>query len=197
MRKPPVIRSLLMLGLLLPVLATAAELYRYVDDRGVVVLDRHGVPPQHIGRGYQVLNEQGRVIREVPPAPTAEEFQRLQADRARASADAQLLRLYASVEDVERAEARRLAELDSIIGLTQGNLQALRSQQRNLQKQAADHGRAGRGVPENLLAQIANMEQEQASLQRDLKRYETVRAEAQISFAGDRQRIAELLGKTP
>ncbi|MBF6623954.1 MAG: DUF4124 domain-containing protein [Pseudomonadales bacterium 32-61-5] len=197
MRKPPVIRSLLMLGLLLPVLATAAELYRYVDDRGVVVLDRHGVPPQHIGRGYQVLNEQGRVIREVPPAPTAEEFQRLQADRARASADAQLLRLYASVEDVERAEARRLAELDSIIGLTQGNLQALRSQQRNLQKQAADHERAGRGVPENLLAQIANMEQEQASLQRDLKRYETVRAEAQISFAGDRQRIAELLGKTP
>jgi len=197
MRKPPVIRSLLMLGLLLPVLATAAELYRYVDDRGVVVLDRHGVPPQHIGRGYQVLNEQGRVIREVPPAPTAEEFQRLQADRARASADAQLLRLYASVEDVERAEARRLAELDSIIGLTQGNLQALRSQQRNLQKQAADHERAGRGVPENLLAQITNMEQEQASLQRDLKRYETVRAEAQISFAGDRQRIAELLGKTP
>jgi len=197
MRKPPVIRSLLMLGLLLPVLATAAELYRYVDDRGVVVLDRHGVPPQHIGRGYQVLNEQGRVIREVPPAPTAEEFQRLQADKARASADAQLLRLYASVEDVERAEARRLAELDSIIGLTQGNLQALRSQQRNLQKQAADHERAGRGVPENLLAQIANMEQEQASLQRDLKRYETVRAEAQISFAGDRQRIAELLGKTP
>lgn len=197
MRKPPVIRSLLMLGLLLPVLATAAELYRYVDDRGVVVLDRHGVPPQHIGRGYQVLNEQGRVIREVPPGPTAEEFQRLQADRARASADAQLLRLYASVEDVERAEARRLAELDSIIGLTQGNLQALRSQQRNLQKQAADHERAGRGVPENLLAQIANMEQEQASLQRDLKRYETVRAEAQISFAGDRQRIAELLGKTP
>lgn len=197
MRKPPVIRSLLMLGLLLPVLATAAELYRYVDDRGVVVLDRHGVPPQHIGRGYQVLNEQGRVIREVPPAPTAEEFQRLQADKARASADAQLLRLYASVEDVERAEARRLAELDSIIGLTQGNLQALRSQQRNLQKQAADHERAGRGVPENLLAQITNMEQEQASLQRDLKRYETVRAEAQISFAGDRQRIAELLGKTP
>lgn len=197
MRKPPVIRSLLMLGLLWPVLATAAELYRYVDDRGVVVLDRHGVPPQHIGRGYQVLNEQGRVIREVPPAPTAEEFQRLQADKARASADAQLLRLYASVEDVERAEARRLAELDSIIGLTQGNLQALRSQQRNLQKQAADHERAGRGVPENLLAQIANMEQEQASLQRDLKRYETVRAEAQISFAGDRQRIAELLGKTP
>lgn len=195
MRKPPVIRLMLMLGLLAPALAASAELYRYVDDRGVVVLDRHGVPPQHIGRGYQVLNEQGRVIREIPPAPTAEEFERLQTDKARAAADARLLRLYASVEDVQRAEARRLAELDSVIGLTQGNLQALRNQQGNLQQQAANHERAGRDVPENLLAQIANLVKEQASLQRDLRRYETVRAEAQASFAGDRQRIAELLGQ--
>jgi len=197
MRKPPVIRLMLLLGLLVPALAPAAELYRYVDDRGVVVLDRHGVPPQHIGRGYQVLNEQGRVVREIPPAPTAEEYERLQADKARATADARLLRLYASVEDVERAEARRLAELDSVIGLTQGNLQALRNQQDNLQKQAASHERAGRAVPENLLAQIANLDKEQASLRRDLKRYERVRVEAQTSFAGDRQRIAELLGQTP
>ena len=194
MRKP-MIYSIFMLGLLAPALATAAELYRYVDDRGVVVLDRHGVPPQHIGRGYQVLSEQGRVIREVPPAPTAEEFERLQADKARAVADAQLLRLYASVQDVERAEARRLAELDSVIGLTQGNLSALRDQQESLQRQAADHERAGRSVPDNLLKQINNLGKEQASLVRDLKRYEVVRATAQVSYADDRKRIAELLGQ--
>lgn len=194
MRKP-LIYSIFMLGLLAPALATAAELYRYVDDHGVVVLDRHGVPPQHIGRGYQVLSEQGRVIREVPPAPTAEEFERLQADKARAVADAQLLRLYASVKDVERAEARRLAELDSVIGLTQGNLSALRDQQESLQRQAADHERAGRSVPDNLLKQINNLGKEQASLVRDLKRYEVVRATAQVSYADDRKRIAELLGQ--
>lgn len=196
MRKP-VIYSMFMLGLLAPALATAAELYRYVDDRGVVVLNRHGVPPQHIGRGYQVLSEQGRVIREVPPAPTAEEFEQLQADKARALADAQLLRLYASVKDVERAEARRLAELDSVIGLTQGNLSALRDQQESLQRQAADHERAGRTVPDNLLKQINNLSKEQASLVRDLKRYDVVRANAQVSYADDRKRIAELLGQAP
>lgn len=184
------------LGLCLSTSLMAAELYRYVDDRGVIVLDRHGVPPQHIGRGYQVLNEQGRVIREVPPAPTAEEYEQMQADKARAAADRRLLRLYASVEDVERAEARRLAELDSVIGLTQGNLHALRNQHENLQKQAADHERAGRAVPKNLLAQIANLEQEQASLLRDLKRYEAGRDEARTSFAADRQRISELLGQS-
>ncbi|MBE7375754.1 DUF4124 domain-containing protein [Pseudomonas lopnurensis] len=195
MRKSAAIRTVFMLGALFPMMTMAAELYRYVDDRGVVVLDRHGVPPQHIARGYQVLNEQGRVIREVPPAPTAEALEQLQAQKRRAASDARLLRLYASVEDVEHAEVRKLAELDSVIGLAQGNLQALRNQQDGLRKQAANHERAGRKVPDNLLAQIANLEKEQAGLLRDVKRYEKVRADAEISFADDRQRIGELLGR--
>ncbi|KRW71841.1 MULTISPECIES: DUF4124 domain-containing protein [Stutzerimonas stutzeri subgroup] len=187
---------MLLLGVVYPALASAAELYRYVDERGVVVLDRHGVPPQHISRGYQVLNEQGRVIRVVPPAPSAEEFARLQAQKARDASDAQLLRLYASVEDVERAETRKLAELGSVIGLARGNLQSIRNQRSSLQKQAANHERAGRKVPDNLLAQIKNLEKEEQSLLRDLTRFEKARADAEVSFANDRQRVAELLGQT-
>lgn len=197
MRRSVATRTMLLLGVICPVLASAAELYRYVDERGVVVLDRHGVPPQHISRGYQVLNEQGRVVREVPPAPTAEEFARLQAKKARDASDAQLLRLYASVEDVERAQTRKLAELDGVIGLSQGNLQSIRSQHSSLRKQAANHERAGRNVPENLLAQIENLEKEEQSLLRDLARFEKTRAEAEVSFAQDRQRVAELLGQNP
>lgn len=196
MRKSVAVRMMLLLGVVYPALASAAELYRYVDERGVVVLDRHGVPPQHISRGYQVLNEQGRVIRVVPPAPSAEEFARLQAQKARDASDAQLLRLYASVEDVERAETRKLAELGSVIGLARGNLQSIRNQRSSLQKQAANHERAGRKVPDNLLAQIKNLEKEEQSLLRDLARFEKARADAEVSFANDRQRVAELLGQT-
>lgn len=195
MRKSVAVRMMLLLGVVYPALASAAELYRYVDERGVVVLDRHGVPPQHISRGYQVLNEQGRVIRVVPPAPSAEEFARLQAQKARDASDAQLLRLYASVEDVERAETRKLAELGSVIGLARGNLQSIRNQRSSLQKQAANHERAGRKVPDNLLAQIKNLEKEEQSLLRDLTRFEKARADAEVSFANDRQRVAELLGQ--
>lgn len=171
-----------------------AELYRYTNERGAVVLDRQGVPPQHVARGYEVLNEQGRVIQVVPPAPTAAQRQRLLEERQRAEADARLLRLYASVEDVERAKARKLAELESVIGIARGNLQSLRSQHASLRQQAANHERSGRRVPENLLAQIANLEQEQAGLQRDLQRYEAARAEAESAFSQERQRVAELLG---
>lgn len=185
----------MLLGLLVTVSAQA-ELYRYVDDKGVVVLERLGVPPQYIGRGYEVLNDQGRVIKVVPPAPTAQERQRLLEAQARAGSDAQLLRLYASVEDVERAEKRKLSELDSIMGITRGNLQSLRAQQANLQSQAAAHERAGRQVPDQLLTQIDNLSREQASLVRDVERFRQVRKQSEVSFAKERQRIAELLGQS-
>ncbi|BAP81542.1 MAG: DUF4124 domain-containing protein [Pseudomonadales bacterium] len=187
--------ALLLLGLLGATVAQA-ELYRYVDDKGVVVLDRHGVPPQFIGRGYEVLNDQGRVTQVVPPAPTAQERQLLLEAKARAETDAQLLRLYASVADVERAKARRLSELDSIIGITRGNLQSLRTQQANLQSQAANHERAGRKVPEQLLVQIDNLAKEQASLKRDVERYRQTRKQAEVSYGRERERVAELLGQS-
>lgn len=188
-------RVVLLLGLL-GVTAAQAELYRYVDDKGVVVLDRHGVPPQFIGRGYEVLNDQGRVTQVIPPAPTAQERQRIQEAKARAETDAQLLRLYASVADVERAKARRLSELDSVIGITRGNLQSLRTQQANLQSQAANHERAGRKVPEQLLVQIDNLAKEQASLKRDVERYRQTRKQAEASYGQERERVAELLGQS-
>ena len=187
--------ALLLLGLLAST-AAQAELYRYVDDKGVVVLDRHGVPPQFIGRGYEVLNDQGRVTQVVPPAPTAQERKLLLEAKARAETDAQLLRLYASVADVERAKARRLSELDSIIGITRGNLQSLRTQQANLQSQAASHERAGRKVPEQLLVQIDNLAKEQASLRRDVERYKQTRKQAEVSYGLERERVAELLGQS-
>lgn len=193
MPNPALTRCSLLLGLLLPVLACATELYRYVDDKGVTVLSRQGVPPEFIARGYEVLNDQGRVIKVIPPAPSAEEMKRLMADKARASSDAQLLRLYSSPEDVDRARERKLNELDGLISVAQGNLQSVRTQQSNLQSQAADHERAGRPVPDHLLAQIDNQKAEQRRLQKDIKRYQEARKHAEASFLADHARLVELL----
>lgn len=71
----------LALGMLAPLLAQAADapearLYRYVDSRGVTVIDTQGVPPDYVAKGYEVLNGRGRVIQVVPPAPTAEQIDR-------------------------------------------------------------------------------------------------------------------------
>lgn len=173
------------------------ELYRYVNDKGVVVLDRQGVPPQYIGKGYQVLNDQGRVIRTVPPAPTAEELRQRKAAQAQASSDAQLLRLYSSLEDVDRARERRLAELDGLSSVARGNLQSLKLQQANLQGQAANQERAGRPVAQALVDQLDDLKQEEKRLQGEIGRFQKAREEAERTYAADRARLSQLLGVSP
>lgn len=195
MSKSPFMRRTLWLGLLLPLWASASEMYRYTNAQGITVIDRQGVPSEFIGKGYEVLNDQGRVVRVVPPAPTPDEMKKLLADRERAKSDVQLLRLYSSPEDVDRARTRKLAELDGLIGVATGNLQSVRLQQANLQKQAADQERAGHQVPEQLLSQIASQRDEQVRLKKEIERHQATRKHAENSFAADRSRVGELLGQ--
>jgi len=208
MTKSAMVYSLLLLGLLAAPAALATppkpkqsntapiELYRYVNDKGVIVLDRQ-VPSEYIGRGYEVLNQQGRVVKVVPPAPSREEVQRKLDEKAKAGSDAQLLRLYSNVEDVDRARERKLAELDSLITVARGNLQSLHTQQANLQSQAADSERAGRQVSPNLLMQIDNLKSEQQRLHKDIERYQESRKQAEATFAADRARVSHLLHPQP
>ena len=188
---------LLLLLSAVPSLAGAAELYRYVNDKGVTVLDRLGVPPQFISKGYEVLNEQGRVVKVVPPAPSEAERQRLAEEKAMASSDAQLQRLYSTVDDVERARVRKLEEIDGQTSVAKANQQSLRTQQAAFQAQAADIERAGRQVPEHLLVQIDNLRAEQANLDKEIRRYADMRKQVDASFQADKQRLKYLLERLP
>jgi hypothetical protein len=173
-------------------------LYRYVDSRGVTVLDRQGVPAEYAGKGYEVLNQRGRVIQTVPPAPTADEAREAQAAtqaaKVQSDADAQLLHLYSSVTDVDRARTRKLAELDALISVAQGNIQGLTTQQGALQSQAADQERAGRQVPQSLIDQMNDVRDQQQNLKVDILRYQTARQQVDAEFAQDRARLQHLLG---
>jgi len=168
-------------------------LYRYVDSRGVTVLDTQGVPPEYVGKGYEVLNQRGRVIQVIPPAPTADEIRQAQAAKVQADADAQLTHLYTSVADIDRARSRRLAELDALIAVAQGNVQGLAAQQSTLQSQAADQERAGRQVPKTLLDQMDDLRYQQQNLKGDILRYQTARQQADAAFEVDRARLQKLL----
>lgn len=182
-----------LLAALAPASALADKLYRYVNDNGVVVLDRLGVPPEFVAKGYEVLNEQGRVIEVIPPAPSEEEMKLILQERARAQSDVQLRRLYSTPADVERAKQRKLKELDGMIGIAQGNLESLYAQQAALQSQAAAQERAGRVVPPHLVGQIENLKSEQENLRRRIERYRENREQIIISFDSDRDRLKELI----
>lgn len=187
----------LSLALLMPLSAKAADapeirLYRYVDSRGVTVIDTQGVPPDYVAKGYEVLNGRGRVIQTVPPAPTAEQIRQTEAAQRQTAADAQLLSVYNSVEEVDRVKARRLAELDALVGVAQGNIQGLAAQQRNLQGQAAELERAGRPVPQALVEQLNDLRDQQQKLQADIAGHQAARVKAEAGFAVDRARVQRL-----
>jgi hypothetical protein len=82
-----------------------------------------------------------------------------------------------------------------LIGVARGNLTSARTQQANLQSQAADYEREGRQVPAHLLAQIDNQKAEQEGLKSDILRYQAVRKEADNSFIADSDRLKELLSR--
>lgn len=169
-------------------------LYRYVDSHGVTVLDRQGVPPDVVAKGYQVLNVQGRVVQTVPPAPTADEIRQQQAASAQAAADAELVRQYPNLQELDRARAHRLADVDGMVALANGNLQTLQDQQNSVQTQAADLQRNGHAVPQELIEQIKGIEGQRADVKARIVNYQAIRQQTDQQFAQDRARLVKLLG---
>lgn len=171
--------------------------YRYVDSRGQTVLDRQGVPAEYSGKGYEVLNQRGRVIQVVPPALTGDQLKQAQADalaaKIQADSDARLLRLYSTLTDIDRARTRKLAELDGLIAVAQSNVQGLAAQMVALRSQAADQERAGRQVPQTLMDQMSDVQDQQQNLNASILRYQAARQSTDAGFAQDRARLQVLL----
>jgi len=182
--------SLLLIAL--PLAGQAAELYRYLDRNGTLVIDRQGVPPEYAGKGYDVLNEQGRVIRKVAPALPAAELDRRERERQQAVVDGQLRKLYSNVEDVDRAKARKLTELDGLMQIKKANLEATRQLQSQLMEQAAVQQRNGQALPADLQARLDAAAADQVRLQADLQRYAELRTSTSAAFDADRARMQRL-----
>lgn len=184
---------LLALGLLASGMSYAVEYYRYADERGITVINRQGVPPHLIGNGYEVLSEQGRVVRVVPRAPTPEEYRKMQADEELAKSDRQLMMLYTRIEDIDRARDRKISDINGQISIARGNLLSVNSLKADLQRQAANQERAGRKVPLALLKQIEDVSVDQQRLQQQVARYMQSKKDVEALFASDKLRLTELL----
>lgn len=149
-------------GLLISVAAYGqqAQLYRYVDDKGVTVLGNR-VPPEFVSRGYEVLDSNGRVREVIPAAPTPEELeahrQAKEAQERQRQSDTTLLRLYSSQADLDRAHARQLAQIESLIQSARGEIDGVQDQREALQQRAAVQERAGREIDEQILQDLAQI----------------------------------------
>ena len=198
-------RHLVLVLLALPLLQGASrggELYRYLDDSGQVVVSSH-IPPEHVGRGYEVLNERGIVIRVVPRALTGDERadaslqreleQRAAREKERLRAwDESLLLRYSSVEDIEAARERALGELRVRLSILRSNRSSLKHQVENYQAQVADMERRGEEPDEARLRNIANLQQEIGQTEQQIEERQREIREMEAAFARDIERFSQL-----
>ncbi len=143
--------------------ANGKVFYRYINSDGVKVIDQQ-IPPQYVQKGYEVVTARGEVIKVVEPAISGEEAEKQQAKRLRdeqlAAWDTELRRRYSSVDDIDAAKKRKLAQVEGSIAILQSNIRNLKKQISQQHARAANSERVGREVPEAVLKTIAALEEE-------------------------------------
>ena len=159
---PPVIPTFLALlvvaSLALPV--TAAQLYRYKNEQGNFVLNQT-IPAEFVSKGYDILNDKGRVLQHIAPALTpeqisirdaqvAKEEQRLAEKQKQDTFDQELKQLYSHPNDAVRILKRRVQDIQSVIQIKKRKIESAQSQILNEETDAAARKRlAGLGHAED------------------------------------------------
>lgn len=183
--------------------ALSVQLYRYINDEGSTVID-YQVPPEHVKKGYEVLNDKGVVISVVPRELTEEEQQEadarkrleheamLEQQRLQEWDEALLLR-YSTVEDIEAAQERALRDLRIRVSILKSNKRSLKQQVENYQAQAAEMERMGREVDVERLQAIEDLQSEIAISDRAIADREVEIEAVQKAFESDIERFEVLL----
>jgi len=146
---------------------SAAKLYRFVVDGKTIVKD--SIPPEYKKYGYDVLNSRGLVVKTVPPAPTAAELaiikrreaaeeKRKQLKKEQKEKDRELLRVYSSLEEIEKARERKIEDIDNYIALVSKRIESLTEQLDKAEQKAANLERNGREVPVEIRLEIAQLQ---------------------------------------
>lgn len=198
------VTSALILALISP-MVFAAKLYRFNVDGQQVIKDH--VPPEYAQMGYQVLNLRGYVIKEVAPAPTAEELAIIEAEKARVAtrlerirlrreADQALLRVYAQPSDVERARQRKMDEIDGDIAMQRRRIVDLTEKLERSQERAANYERSGAKVPADMRLEIVQLQNRIRESHNVIKERKAEKVAKTKAFAADYFRML-ILQKHP
>ena len=195
----------LVLALISPV-AFAAKLYRFKID-GQLILKGY-VPPEYAQMSYDILNDQGLVIKHVLAAPTEKELAVMAAKKAlsdarlerihmRREADQALLRVYSKPEDVERSRQRSVENISGYISLQQRRIIDLTEKLERAQGRAANQERAGQEVPADMRLEIAQLQNQIRESHANIKIRKIEKTESTKSYAEDYARMIILLEYPP
>jgi len=152
------------------------KMYRYRNAEGVLVMD-YQVPVELVGNGYEVINDEGIVIKVVPRELTEEERKEKDAEEKRQKAaqaeeerlrkwDETLMLRYSTVEDIEAARDRAMRDLEIRLSILKSNRRSLKQKVENYQAEAADMERRGMEVDIERLRAMETLQSEIAATER-------------------------------
>lgn len=148
----------------------AQQYYRYKNAQGHLVIER-SIPPEYVGKGYQIVTLSGQVIQDVPPAETgkAEEARKQSEDAARnIKLDNQLRKLYGSPQDAVRHRDRQIEALKLKVDFAKGQLLQLNGKRKIELDQAARLERSGKKVPDQARASLDTLDRRIANQEADV-----------------------------
>lgn len=132
-------------------------LFRYVTKEGRTVLT-NTLPIEAIYTGYDIVDTRGRILKSVEPALPEEERKarqaELQAEAEQRKRDEELLRLYPTAEDAERAKKRQLDTIDISRNYAKNGLKQLQEKLADTLSSAADMEKQGKQVPVHISQQV-------------------------------------------
>ena len=194
-------RALLGLWLLAVLPAEAANLYRYRNAQGVLVID-HTVPASAAQSGYEILSKDGRVLEavaaggnEAAPGDAAKSAP-LRTEHQE-KIDRYLLSSYSTVADIEVVKNRRLQEAEREIGIDKVRVEEMERQRLAAEDSAADAQRGGKAVPAILLAQLTDLNQKLEQARKRLIERQVQYVEVERLYAEYAARFTELKGVPP
>lgn len=187
----------LILGALLAVpVAAGGQLYRYTNSEGTVVIDDR-IPSDYVSQGYEILNQQGKVVEVIPPRRTAEEALQAartqEAETAARERDRNLLLRYSTVEDIEIARDRVLKDLQVRIRILESNRNTLSQSLASYQSEAADAERRGEQTSAAVIKELDVLQEELDSNEQRIAARRAELDEVSAGYARDIARFEEIL----
>lgn len=184
---------------------TPSEHYRWKDTAGVVHFG-DTIPSSALAGGYDIVNNQGRVIRHVERELTPAERraaavvaeQQAAAKRVaqqRSIEDAQLLAAYPTDKALQEAQQGQLKQIQADIATLEGNLKDQESSLTDLLAHAAALQHSGKPVPPFVNKRIAEQQDTVNDERNALSRRRADLAAAKLKSAEQLQRYRALRAK--
>lgn len=190
-----VLKAVVLIALLSLNSVWAQQFYRWIDENGNTNI-QNTIPPEYVSGGYEVIDENGVVLKIVEPEMSEAEKRALETEAVNAemrrARDEELLKMYRSPTDVDRAMKTWLSRMDMEIRVKRNRIRIKENEYNTLQERAANQEKSGQDVDPELLSKMKEIELEIDQFELEIKQVELRQEESRSVFMRDRDRMIEL-----